>query len=88
MLKYYAQFADALTDEQQETIEMIVIDTILNFAAQAKTEKDYYGIKYGISVLSEARPDAHAKAVTLRDNLMQLYPRKPLFLAIMKDLDL
>lgn len=88
MLKYYALFADAFTGEQQDAIEKRIFDAILNVAAHSKTEKDYYGIKYGISEFSKVRPEAHAKAVTLRDKLVSLYSRKPLFLSILKELDL
>lgn len=88
MLKYYALFAHALTAEQQETLEKRICDAILNEAAHSNKEKDYYGIKNGIMDLSEVRPEALAKAVTLRNNLIQLYPRKPLFLSILKEMKL
>lgn len=88
MLKYYALFAHALTAEQQETLEKQICDAILKDATHSNKEKDYYGIKNGILDLSKVRPEAHAKAVTLRDNLMQLYPRKPLFLSILREMKL
>ena len=88
MLRYYVLFAHALTVDQQETLEKRICDAILNEAAHSNKEKEYYGIKNGIMDLSEVRPEAHAKAVTLRDNLMQLYPRKPLFLSILKEMKL
>lgn len=88
MLKYYALFSHALTAEQQETLEKRICDAILNEAAHSNKEKEYYGIKNGIMDLSKVRPETHAKAVTLRNNLIQLYPRKPLFLSILKEMKL
>ena len=86
MLKYYVPFAHALAEQQQETIEKCICDAILEDATRAKTEKDYYNLKYGIEALSQARPAAHAKAVTLRDNLIRLYPKKSLLLSILEKL--
>ena len=88
MLEYYVLFADAFSEEQQEALEKRICDSILNDAANSNKEKEYYGIKYGIKELSKVRPESHAKAVTLRDNLIRLYPRKPLFLSVLKDLNL
>lgn len=88
MLKYYATFADVFTKEQQETLEKRIYDSIMDDATHSKTEKDYYGIKYGIEKLCKARPEAHAKAVTLRNQLISLYPRKPLFLSILREINL
>lgn len=88
VLKYYAIFSDVFSEEQQETLEKRIYDSILDDATHSNKEKEYYGIKYGIEKLSKVRPEAHAKAVTLRDNLIRLYPRKPLFLSILKELDL
>lgn len=88
LLKYYAIFSDAFTDEQQEVIEKRIFDSILDDATHSNKEKEYYAIKYGMEKLSKVRPEAHAKVVTLRDNLVRLYPRKPLFLSILKELDL
>ncbi|MCQ2096096.1 MAG: hypothetical protein MJY59_05095 [Bacteroidaceae bacterium] len=88
LLKYYAICADAFTPEQQEALEKRIYDAILSEAAYSNKEKEYYGVKSGIRTLSEIRPEAHAKAVTLRDNLIRLYPRKPLFLSILKELSL
>lgn len=88
LLKYYAIFADDLTEEQQETIEQRIVKSVLDDATYSKTEKEYYAIKYMIGQLSKVRQEARAKAVTLRDNLIHLYPRKSLFLSILKELDL
>lgn len=88
MLKYYALFSDAFTEEQQEALENRICDAVMNDATRSNKEKDYYGIKYGIEELAKVRPESHDKAVTLRDNLIRLYPRKPLFLSILKKLDL
>lgn len=88
MLKYYAIFSDAFTGEQQEALEKRIFDAIMKDATHANKEKDYYGIKHGIEKLSKVRPECHDKAVTLRNDLIRLYPRKPLFLSILKQLDL
>lgn len=88
MLKYYALFSDAFTEEQQEALEKRIFDAIMEGATHSNKEKEYYGIKQGIETLSKVRPESHAKAVTLRDNLIRLYPRKPLFLSILEQLDL
>lgn len=88
MLKYYSLFSDAFTEEQQESLEKLIFDAIMKDATHSNKEKEYYGIKYGIEKLSKVRPECHAKEVTLRDNLIRQYPRKLLFLSILKQLDL
>lgn len=88
LLKYYSLFSDAFTEEQQDILEKRIYDSILDDATHSNKEKEYYAIKYAIDKLSKVRPEAHSKAVTLRDNLMRLYPKKPLFLSIMKELNL
>lgn len=80
-------FADVFTEEQKETIEKSIYDSIMDDATHSKTDKEYYGIKYGIEKLSKVRPAAHAKAVTLRNRLIALYPRKPLSLSILRNIN-
>ena len=81
-------FFDVFTSGQQESLETRICDYILSDAALSKKDKDYIGIQYEIEQLAKVRPESHAKAVALRDNLIRLYPRKPLFLSILKDAEL
>ena len=88
MLRFYSLFFDVFTSGQQESLETRICDYILSDAALSKKDKDYIGIQYEIEQLAKVRPESHAKAVALRDNLIRLYPRKPLFLSILKDAEL